>query len=40
MVQTVLDLRKGQELYMLIGQEGTSACVKVSLKIFLKIIKI
>ncbi|XP_008194070.1 tyrosine-protein kinase receptor isoform X2 [Tribolium castaneum] len=28
MVRVVLELRKGQEIYMLIGQEGTSACVK------------
>ncbi|XP_017768942.1 PREDICTED: leukocyte tyrosine kinase receptor [Nicrophorus vespilloides] len=29
MIRVVLELRKGQELYMLIGQEGTSACVKI-----------
>jgi hypothetical protein len=29
MVRVVVELRKGQEIYMLVGQEGNSACVKV-----------
>lgn len=29
MVRIVAELRKGQELYFLVGQEGSSACVKV-----------
>ena len=29
MVRTVLDLKKGQEIYVLVGQEGHNACVKV-----------
>ncbi|RZC40680.1 MAM domain containing protein, partial [Asbolus verrucosus] len=28
MVRVVIELRKGQEIYMLVGQEGTSACVR------------
>jgi anaplastic lymphoma kinase len=28
MVRVVVELRKGQEIYMLVGQEGNSACVK------------
>lgn len=29
MVRIVLELRKGQEIYMAVGQEGANACVKV-----------
>ncbi|KAJ8931560.1 hypothetical protein NQ314_015507, partial [Rhamnusium bicolor] len=28
MVRTVVELRKGQEIFMLVGQEGTNSCVK------------
>nr|XP_023027843.1 ALK tyrosine kinase receptor isoform X2 [Leptinotarsa decemlineata] len=28
MIRTVVDLKKGREIYMLVGQEGTSSCVK------------
>nr|ALV82496.1 Alk [Leptinotarsa decemlineata] len=28
-LRTVVDLKKGREIYMLVGQEGTSSCVKV-----------
>lgn len=34
MVRTVMELRKGQEIYMLVGQEGNSACVKVSIQFY------
>lgn len=30
MVRVVIELRKGQEVYMLVGQEGTNACIKVT----------
>lgn len=36
MVRTVAEFRKGQELFMLVGQEGTSACVKVEFSTALK----
>lgn len=29
MVRTVLELGKGQEIFMLVGQEGSNACLKV-----------
>lgn len=29
-IRTVVELNKGQELYMLVGQEGTDACIRVS----------
>ncbi|XP_060520697.1 tyrosine-protein kinase receptor [Cylas formicarius] len=29
MVRTVMELKKGQEMYILVGQEGSSACPKV-----------
>lgn len=29
LVRTVLELKRGQEIFMLVGQEGTSACIKV-----------
>ncbi|CAG9855575.1 unnamed protein product [Phyllotreta striolata] len=28
MLRTILELKKGQEIFMLVGQEGTSSCVK------------
>lgn len=31
MVRVVMELRKGQEVFMLVGQEGTNACIKVTL---------
>lgn len=30
MVRMVVELRKGQEFYILVGQEGSDACLKVS----------
>lgn len=29
MVRFVMELRKGQQFYVLVGQEGTSACLRV-----------
>ncbi|XP_030763017.1 ALK tyrosine kinase receptor isoform X2 [Sitophilus oryzae] len=29
LVRTVLELKRGQEIFMLVGQEGTSACIKI-----------
>lgn len=29
MVRMVVELRKGQEFYILVGQEGSNACIKV-----------
>ncbi|CAG9816232.1 unnamed protein product [Phaedon cochleariae] len=28
MIRTIFDMKKGQEVFMLVGQEGTSSCVK------------
>lgn len=30
LVRTVMELKKGQEIFMLVGQEGTNSCVKVT----------
>lgn len=30
MVRMIVELRKGQEFYILVGQEGSNACLKVS----------
>lgn len=30
-ISTVIELKKDEEVFMLIGQEGTSSCVKVSI---------
>lgn len=34
-IRTVVELRKNQEVFILVGQEGNSACVKVSLLVYL-----
>lgn len=31
MVRIILELRKGQDIYMSVGQEGANACVKVNI---------
>lgn len=34
MVRVVVELRKGQEFYILAGQEGSNACLKASGSLF------
>lgn len=36
MVRMVIELRKGQEFFILVGQEGSNACLKVSKLLYYK----